>query len=180
MTPFRSTKFLLWVSAGLALAAVTLYAALWFVFTLEQSRVSAAAGALADAAQARISDTALRALLSETEEKRAQANELFVGRGDTVAFLKDLEVVGADAGVKTKVVSVAKAESVEDADTLAEAGLETLAIAVEASGSFSGTHRFLVLLERMPRTISIRRASFAMDDNGIWNGVFEIQVLKIK
>src|SRR3989338_11405018 len=118
MTPFRSTKFVLWVSAGLALAAVTLYAALWFVFTLEQSRVSAAAGALADAEQARISDASLRALLSETEEKRAQANELFVGNGDIVAFLKELEVVGADAGVKTKGVSVAKTESGEDADRL--------------------------------------------------------------
>ncbi|KKU58164.1 MAG: hypothetical protein UX81_C0025G0005 [Parcubacteria group bacterium GW2011_GWA2_47_12] len=180
MMPFRSTKFLLWVGAGLALAAVVLYAVLWFVFTREQSRVLAAASALADAEQARISDTALRALLYETAEKRTLADALFVGNVDTVAFLKELEMVGVDAGVSTKVVNVAKAESIEDADARAEAGLETLAIAVEASGSFSGTHRFLALLERLPRPISIRRASFARGDNGVWNGVFELYVLKIK
>src|SRR3989344_1177810 len=100
MTPFRSTKFLLWVSAGLAFAAISMYAALWFVFTREQLRVSDSAVSLADAEQTRISDTSLRALLSETTEKRAQANELFVGSGNTVAFLKELEMVGADAGVK--------------------------------------------------------------------------------
>src|SRR3989344_2139452 len=105
MMPFRSTKFLFWTSVCFALVALALYAALWFAFTREQTRAFAASGALADAEQAQISDTALSVLLSETEEKRARADALFVGKGDTVAFLKDLEMVGADAGVKTKVVT---------------------------------------------------------------------------
>lgn len=180
MMPFRSTKLMFWFSACLALASLALYAVLWFIFTRERARVSDAAAALTDAEQSRVADAALRALLAETAEKRAQADARFVGRDGTVAFLKELERIGADAGANTKVVTVAKKENIENADALAAAGLEALTIAIEASGSFGSAHRFLALLERMPRPLSVRRASFAQGDTGIWNGIFELEVLKIR
>lgn len=178
MMPFRSTKFLLTLSIALAAGALIAYALLWFFFVGEQERAAVLAGKLTDAEQARIGDASLKTLLSETAQKRARADALFVGRDGAVAFLKELEQVGVSAGVKTTVVKVAKKEGEET--TLVGAGLETLTVAIEAEGGFAGVHRFLALVERLPRPITLSRVSFAQGEKGGWNGVFELEVLKIK
>lgn len=178
MMPFRSTKFLLTLAAALAAAALIAYTLLWFLFVGEQGRAVALAGKLNEVEQARAGDASLATLLSETAPKRALADALFVGANGAVGFLKELEQVGASTGVKTTVVKVAKKEGEETA--LAGAGLETLTVAIEAEGGFAGVHRFLALVERLPRPIILSRVSFAQGEKGAWNGVFELEVLKIK
>lgn len=180
MMPFRSTKFLLTLSIALAAGALIAYAFLWFLFVGEQGRVAVLAGKLTDAEQARVGDASLKTLLSETAPKRARADALFVGKDGVAAFLKELEQVGVSAGVKTTVVKVAKKEGEEENAKHANAGIETLTVAVEAEGSFAGAHRFLALIERVPRPISLSRVSFSRSEKGAWNGVFEFEVLKIK
>lgn len=176
--PFRSTKFLLTLSIALAAGALVAYALLWFLFVGEQRRTAVLVGKLNEVEQTRAGDASLKNLLSETAPKRAHADALFVGKDGAVAFLKELEQVGVSAGVKTTVVKVAKKEG--EKTELARTGLETLTVAIEAEGSFTGLHRFLALAEHLPRPISLSRVSFAQGEKGAWNGVFELEVLKIK
>lgn len=166
------------LSIALAAVAVVAYALLWFLFVGEQGRAATLAGKLTLAEQARIGDLSLKTLLSETAQKRARADAFFVGKDGAVAFLKELEKVGVSSGVKTTVVKVAKKED-EDAER-AGAGVETLTIAIEAAGSFAGVHRFLALVERFPRPMTLSRVSFSQSEKGVWNGVFELEALKIK
>ncbi len=176
--PFRSTKFLLTLSIVCSSAAFGAYAFLWFLFVGEQGRAEALAAKLTEVEQARAGDASLKTLLSETAPKRASSDALFVGKDGAVAFLKELERVGASAGVRTTVVKVAKKESGEAEITTA--GLEALTVVVEAEGSFAGVHRFLALAERLPRPIVFSRVSFSQGEKGVWNGVFELEALKLK
>lgn len=178
--PFRSTKFLLVLCVALTIAAAVAYALLWFLFVGERKHAATIVDGLREAEQVRISDASLQTLLSETAPKRARADALFVGKDGVVAFLKELEQIGISAGVKTTVVKVAKKESGEGETGLARAGLQTLTVAVEAEGSFAGVHRFLVLVERVPRPIVLSRVSFSRSEKSAWSGIFELEALKIK
>ena len=59
-------------------------------------------------------------------------------------------------------------------------GLQTLTVAAEASGSFARVLRFLYLVERFPRPLTLSRVSFSQGETGEWSGVFELEVLKIQ
>lgn len=178
--PFRSTKFLFLLCIMITGAATVAYILLWFLFVKEQWHAATIADGLREAEQARISDASLQTLLSETAPKRAHADALFVGKDGVVAFLKEIEQIGISVGVKTTVVKVTKKEGVEGEAALSSAGVETLMVAIEAEGSFAGVHRFLALLERAPRPITLLHTSLSQGEKGAWSGVFELEVLKIK
>ena len=180
MIPFRTTKVLLLISALLALAIAVAYGVLWFAFIKERARISGTLASLSDAERESASYRSIAQLLSETAEKRARIDSFFVNKDGAVSFIKEIEQVGASAGIKTDVIKIAVERSAEEDADSAKAGIEKFAAAIEASGSFEGVYRFLALLEKIPRPLLISHVSFSQNENGVWGGVFEISVSKLK
>ncbi len=180
MMPFRTTKMLLWLAVFLSAVALCAYAGLWFLFSQERARTESAVGSLAVLRHTRENGETLERLLSETAEKRARADALFVGRDGAVAFLKELERIAAAAGAKLSIVQVGAREVGAAGGAATRGGLQTLTVAVEASGSFAHVLRFLYLVERLPRPLTLSRGALSQGETGEWSGVFEIAVLKIQ
>ena len=180
MMPFRTTKMLLWLAVFLSAVALCAYAGLWFLFSRERARIESAAVSLTVLRHTRENDETLKRLLSETAEKRARAYALFVERDGAVAFLKELERTAAAAGAKLSIVQVGAREGKAASGASARGGLQTLVVAAEARGSFAHVLRFLYLVERFPRPLTLSRVSLSQGETGEWSGVFELEVLKIQ
>ncbi len=178
MMPFRSTRLLAALSVALALVALLAYAALWFFFAREQARAAAVVAARAAEEQAERHDASRERLLLETEVKRARVDALFVGQDGAVQFLKELEQTARDAAAELTVIKVASPE--ESVNPPPPGGFEKLLVAVEVGGSFAEVHRFLTLLDLLPRPLAISRASFSREESGAWSGIFELEALKLR
>lgn len=181
--PFRFTKLVFIFSTALAVLACAAYAMLWFFFITERAQTRAHAAAFVTAERTRAADTSLAALLSETAGKRSRIDTLFVGKDDTVPFLKELEQVGTVAGVKTTVIKVEAGNPGREGGENVSAGVETLAVTIEAEGDFASVYRFIALLEHMPRPLSFSRIYFTHNDEKqkfAWGSTVELMVWKIK
>lgn len=180
--PFRTTKTLLIFSVVLAGGSFMAYAGLWFFFITVRAHANENVLMLSADKRSRAADASLATLLSETAEKRAHLDALFVGNDATVSFLKELERVGNAAGVVPTVVKVGGAEG-HEADSGTPAGVEKLTVVVEAEGDFAGVYRFLALLERLPRPLFMTNISVThRDEKGkpAWSGTVETTVWKLK
>lgn len=168
MMPFRSTKALLFFSICAIVAAVAAYSVLWFLFSKKQAAITEADISRIKSGQEKTAEEGVKNLLQETLAKREKAAALFVGENNKVAFLEEIAAAGRAAGVKTSIINVSEEEN------------SALRVSVESHGSFSGSIGFLSLLQTLPRPLSVKRASVFQDEKGIWNGIFEVRVLKLK
>lgn len=166
--PFRSTKALLFFSICAIVAAVAAYSVLWFLFSKKRDAITEADISRIKSEQEKTAEEGVKNLLKETLAKREKVAALFIGEDNKVAFLEEISAAGRFAGVKTFVINVAEEED------------NDLRVSVESHGSFSDSIGFLSLLQTLPRPISVKRASISQDEKGIWNGIFEVRVLKLK
>ncbi|PIP86649.1 hypothetical protein COV42_00160 [Candidatus Campbellbacteria bacterium CG11_big_fil_rev_8_21_14_0_20_44_21] len=122
-------------------------------------------------------------ILAETKEKREALDSYFIPAADIVSFIQEVEALSALSGIEIEIGSVDVREFLED-ETSSDR-LEFLDISMTTEGSWSGSFRFLELLENMPYLIALNK--FALDakqntegETLYWEGALGLRVLKLK
>lgn len=104
--------------------------------------------------------------------------------GGTVDFIKDLEQLVSNAGIKSDIKSVSS-EKYDKGDSM---GLELVRVKMDVIGEWKNVDFFLTLLENYPLKIDINDISLNKFSDYVvgkktipeWSGNFEFTVVKIK
>ncbi len=166
------------MAALLNVAALSVYAFLWFGIRGAQVRVSALGNEIESAARAEQELQATKTVISDTQLLREKIDGYFVPAGGAVAFFESLEAQGAETGVSVSLESVS-VEPFSDSSLV-----ETVRVVLRAEGSFAATLRFLSLLETAPRAGQIEQFSFAVTApegkrGALWRADVTLRVLKL-
>jgi len=122
----------------------------------------------------------LKRLLLSTTESRLKIHQLFVGSGNTVEFLENLESLGRSSGADVEVVSVGE-------DTSIGKKKEDKVVATKMRVKFSGegswveVYKLVGLVSNLSYSMQITGLDLTKDKDstGLWSIVFEIIVDKV-
>lgn len=154
---FSSQSATLLIAAILCtIAALSVYAFLWFDIKSAHERASELGNEIEAGAKQEQEFKATKTLVSDTAPLRLKLDGYFVPAAGAVAFFESLEKQGLEAGVSVSLESVS-VEPLSDSPFA-----ETVRITLRAEGSFAAALRFLGLLEAAPRAGQIEQFSFAV------------------
>ena len=114
-------------------------------------------------------------------------NSIIPSDGD-VRFIESLETIAHDNGLSIDIDSL----TFEDSRALASSSMTTLKVKAKTEGGWSGTYRFLFLIESLPIKVKIDKftlnnikdeANLSADkvsSRSAWQSAFEMRVLKYK
>jgi hypothetical protein len=114
----------------------------------------------------------LENFLLDTASQREEIASGFIGEGELINFIEDLEDAGNEWGAQVRVESAAFSDG-------GEAG-SVPSFRLQASGSFQSLFRLMRVLENMPYEIDFQDLSLTKssgDGKDSWTGVFIIKLL---
>ncbi|MFC1802020.1 hypothetical protein ACFLY7_01085 [Patescibacteria group bacterium] len=128
--------------------------------------------------------------LRETKVDRARINKYFIsedGQEGVVGFIEDIEGLSESIGLSIDVNSLVlrEKEGIQiSKKRIQKSSLDILRLNFSISGSWNKVVKFLGMLELVPVKINLSKAYFEKstreDEVEIWNGRFEIDVLKLR
>lgn len=126
---------------------------------------------------------AMKQLVRDTEEKRAQLNQYFIdGESAIVDFLERIESLGDEVGAPVTIDSVSPQETEDDV------AYEHLRITLSTQGAWRDVFHLFSLIESLPYSIEVEKADFSRRDkiggenasSPQWQASFVFNVAKLK
>lgn len=129
---------------------------------------------------------ALKRLLTDSMADRSEASGRFVGPDGVVSFIETVEGLAKGEGLTVRTTGVSTSELATSSKYYEQVRLD-----IETTGGWQKNFTFLKLIESMPKSITIARARFRLDEVPIdpkdktksvpvWKGNFQIMAIKEK
>jgi len=174
-----------------SLIVVVLYCYVFIKILQENERVAGLNNSIETLTKDKDAIILLKKKVSETEVSRNKINNYFIPVDGMVSFLNELQSIGRENNLDTKINSV----SVTSDTKIATSTYETANVTVEVAGLWSDVYRFVTLVELMPfgvsvngvdleRTVETILSTASKNKNSakvlLWRGTMDVNVLKLK
>jgi Tfp pilus assembly protein PilO len=131
---------------------------------------------LADAMQKDSQKNTVRDVVRNTQTQRQELDSFFVQKDAVVDSITAIENLASGSGNQVEISNVnLDAIPGDDASTI-----ESLRINVVVKGPWNAVYHFLPLLEALPYKITITKIHLAVQKESIWEGDFDLSILKLK
>jgi hypothetical protein len=189
MKAFKTTKRIFLLLILLNLAAGSLVAGAFILIRRENQQAASFLSEVEEATKIEGNLKSIKAIMLDTEKKRASLDSYFIHDKDLITFLDEMNTLGKSAGVELSVQSV-------DIDVSSEKALftEALKLSLQTKAAWPDTYHFLSLLETLPFKVSFEQVSInhesdesvtpagakAKPKNILWDGTFTLRILKMR
>jgi len=184
----KSFKKILWTLGLLILVIFIAYYFLWRDIKSKNERISTLSQDISSESVRQDYLILTQKVIESVNTDISRINNSIVAKDGDVSFIENLETLAKSNGLTITIDSLI----FEDSPQTSSAGLTVFRINAKTRGNWAGTYTFLSQLESSPFKIKINKFTFLGSEgetldgkkpslsNIVWQGAFEIAVLKYK